>query len=215
MSNRFPIRTGVLTAALLLPLGIAGCSSAKHSSAMTGSGSSAMASSSMSASGSPAAMAPFGSACSAVPSSGPGSFDGMSTAPVATAASSNPVLKTLVAAVKAAGLVDALNSQKAITVFAPADSAFAKIPPATLNKLLADPKGPLTKILTYHVIGQRLSPEQLAGTHKTLNGADVTVAGSGQNLTVGSGKANVICGDVQTANATVYILDSVLMPPSA
>lgn len=221
MSNRFPVRTGVLTAALLLPLSVAGCSSAKHSSAMAGSessavpSSSAMASSSISASGSPSAMAPFGAACSAVPSSGPGSFNGMSTAPVATAASSNPVLKTLVAAVKAAGLVDALNSQKAITVLAPADSAFAKIPPATLNKLLADPKGPLTKILTYHVIPQRLSPDQLAGTHKTLNGADVTVAGSGEDLTVGPAKANVICGDVQTANATVYILDSVLMPPSS
>jgi uncharacterized surface protein with fasciclin (FAS1) repeats len=158
---------------------------------------------------------PFGAACTQVPSSGAGSFDGMSTAPVATAASNNPVLSTLVKAVTAAGLGDTLNSQKAITVFAPANSAFAKIPAATLNKLLADPKGDLTKILTYHVVPERLTPDQLAGSHKTLQGAEVTVAGSGENFTVGTGKANVVCGNVQTSNATVYIIDSVLMPPAS
>ena len=84
------------------------------------------------------AMSDFGPACAAVPKTGAGSFTGMATAPVATAASANPVLSTLVTAVKKAGLVDTLNSAKAITVFAPANSAFAKIPSATLNKVLAD-----------------------------------------------------------------------------
>jgi uncharacterized surface protein with fasciclin (FAS1) repeats len=74
----------------------------------------------------------------------------MSTAPVATAASANPVLSTLVTAVTKAGLVDTLDSAPAITVFAPDNAAFAKIPAATLSKVLAD-KAELTKILTYHV----------------------------------------------------------------
>jgi uncharacterized surface protein with fasciclin (FAS1) repeats len=154
---------------------------------------------------------PFGPGCSAVPASGAGSFNGMATAPVATAASSNPVLSTLVTAVKAAGLVDTLNSAPAITVFAPSNDAFAKIPADTLNKVLAD-KATLTKILTGHVIAGKLSPDKLAGDHQTLGGNTVTVMGSGENFTVGKDNAKVICGNVTTANATVYIIDTVLMP---
>ena len=159
-------------------------------------------------------MTSFGAGCAAVPadSSDPGSFAGMAQDPVATAASNNPVLSTLVTAVKQAGLVDSLNTAPALTVFAPTNDAFAKIPAADLKKVLADKKQ-LTSILTYHVVGGKLSPEQVAGTHKTLNGAEVTVAGSGEDFKVG-GTASVICGNVQTANATVYIIDSVLMPKS-
>ena len=151
----------------------------------------------------------FGSACSAVPTSGPGSFQGMANDPVATAASHNPVLSTLVTAVSKAGLVDTLNSAKDITVFAPYNGAFAKIPSATLNKILAD-KPTLTKLLTHHVIGQKITPAELAsGSFKSLAGDMVTTTGSGQNFTV-DGIAKVICGNVQTANATVYIIDTVL-----
>lgn len=156
---------------------------------------------------------PFGSACSAVPASGAGSFSGMATAPVATAASNNPVLSTLVTAVTAAGLGDTLNSAAGITVFAPDNDAFKAMDQATLTKAMADPKGLLTTVLEYHVIGQRLSPDQLAGTHKSLQGGDVTVTGSGTSFTV-NGKAMVVCGNVQTANATVYIIDGVLLPPA-
>ena len=78
--------------------------------------------------------------------------------------------------------------------------------------MLAD-KATLTKILTYHVVAGKLAPDQLAGTHKTLEGDDLTVAGSGTDFTV-NGNASVVCGNVQTANATVYIIDSVLMPKS-
>jgi uncharacterized surface protein with fasciclin (FAS1) repeats len=156
----------------------------------------------------------FGAGCAAVPTdaSNPGSFDAMSKVPVATAASGNPLLSTLVSAVTQAGLADSLNSAQGITVFAPANSAFAKIPSADLAKVLAD-KATLTKILTYHVVPQQLSPDQLAGSHKTLEGASLTVTGSGTNFTV-DGSAAVVCGNVQTANATVYIIDSVLMPAS-
>jgi uncharacterized surface protein with fasciclin (FAS1) repeats len=152
----------------------------------------------------------FGPGCSSIPSSGAGSFNGMATAPVASAASANPLLKTLVAAVTKAGLVDTLNSAQGITVFAPTDDAFGKIPKKDLNAVLAD-KATLTKILTYHVVPGQLSPDQLAGTHKTLEGDQLKVTGSGEDFTVGDG-AKVLCGNIPTANATVYVIDSVLMP---
>ena len=156
----------------------------------------------------------FGAGCAAVPTdaSNPGSFAAMAKVPVATAASGNPVLSTLVTAVKKANLVDSLNSAQGITVFAPANSAFEKIPSNTLDGVLAD-NDQLTKVLTYHVVAGRLSPDQLAGTHKTLEGQDLTVAGSGTDFTV-NGNSSVVCGNVQTENATVYIVDSVLMPKS-
>jgi uncharacterized surface protein with fasciclin (FAS1) repeats len=159
---------------------------------------------------------PFGSACSAIPKTGAGSFNGMATDPVATAASNNPVLSTLVTAVKKAGLVDTLNGQQAITVFAPYNGAFAKIDKATLNKVLAD-KATLTKILTFHVVAGKIAPDQLPGTHKTLEGSSIVVKGSAPDLTVGpkGTEAHVICGNVQTANATVYVIDSVMMPPAS
>ena len=171
-----------------------------------------MASAMPSSSGS-ATTTDFGSGCASVPKSGAGSFSGMSTAPVATAASANPVLSTLVTAVKQAGLVDTLNSAKDITVFAPANSAFAKIPAATLKSVLAN-KAELTKILTYHVASGRYTPAMLATGKpiKTLEGGTVSPAGSGTNFTVNG--AHVVCGNVQTANATVYIIDTVMMPKS-
>jgi uncharacterized surface protein with fasciclin (FAS1) repeats len=148
-----------------------------------------------------------------VPATGAGSFTGMSTAPVATAASANPLLSTLVTAVKKANLVDTLNSAKGITVFAPENSAFAAIPSATLTKVLAD-KAELTKILTYHVVGGKVTTGDFSmGTkEKTLEGAKVTLGKMGSTYTVNGAK--VVCGDVTTANATVYIIGSVLMPKS-
>jgi uncharacterized surface protein with fasciclin (FAS1) repeats len=213
---------GISVTAAGLAVGVAACSSGSSgtsaasspsakSSAMPSS-SSSMASAMPSSSGKTTSM-DFGSGCASVPKSGAGSFSGMSTAPVATAASANPVLSTLVTAVKKAGLVDTLNSAKGITVFAPANSAFAKIPPATLNKVLAS-KAELTKILTYHVASGRLSPADLSTGKpvKTLEGGTVTPAGSGTSFTVNGAK--VVCGNVQTANATVYIIDTVMMPKS-
>ncbi|WP_246646322.1 fasciclin domain-containing protein [Nonomuraea ceibae] len=169
------------------------------------------ASPSVSPSASPsAAAAPFGPACSAVPASGEGSFTGMADDPVATAASNNPVLSTLVTAVQKAGLADTLNAADGVTVFAPTDDAFAKIPKKTLDKVLAD-KEALTGILTYHVVQGRQTPADLAnGTFTTLQGGKVTTSGSGEDYRVGDAK--VVCGDVPTRNATVYIIDTVLMP---
>ena len=160
----------------------------------------------------------FGPGCAAVPADGPGSFAGMSTAAVATAASANPVLSTLVQAVTAANLVDTLNTTQDITVLAPANPAFEAIPQDALAGVLAD-NAQLTAILTHHVIPGRLTPEELAGEHATVAGDMVTIEGSGEDFTiagdqtvVGTTPASVICGNVQTANATVYIIDQVLKP---
>ncbi|MFG2497161.1 fasciclin domain-containing protein [Streptomyces sp. NPDC048441] len=154
----------------------------------------------------------FGPACSSVPKEGAGSLDGMAEDPVATAASNNPELSTLVTAVKKAGLVDTLNNAKDVTVFAPSNDAFKKIPKADLDKVLAD-KDQLTKILTYHVVGEKIAPSQLSmGSFKTLEGSKLTTDGSHESYKVND-TANIVCGNIQTANATVHIIDSVLMPP--
>lgn len=162
-----------------------------------------------------AAAGPFGPGCASVPATGDGSFEGMATAPVATAASANPLLSTLVSAVQAADLVDTLNSAEGITVFAPSNDAFAKVPAADLQALLAD-KEMLTQVLTYHVVGQPIAPEELgtAGPFTSLQGAPIEVSGSGEEFVVNE-DSNVVCGGVKTANANVYIVDSVLMPPAA
>ncbi|GGR18103.1 lipoprotein [Streptomyces roseolus] len=154
---------------------------------------------------------PFGPGCADVPEEGPGSFAAMAEQPVATAASENPALSTLTTAVKRAGLVDTLNNAKDITVFAPTNDAFAKIPKADLDEVLAD-KAKLTEILTYHVVGQKLTPEQMEnGTFETLQKSTLTTKGSGEEFTVND-SSKVVCGDVKTANATVHVVDTVLMP---
>jgi uncharacterized surface protein with fasciclin (FAS1) repeats len=226
-SNSRFARIAALSAAIAFPLTLAACGGgatadpgAAPSSAASSMASPSMSSSmspSMSASASPSAsMAsePFGAGCASVPKSGKGSFDGMSQDPVATAASNNPALSTLVTAVKAAGLVDTLNNAEALTVFAPANSAFTKMDQATLKKALGDPKGLLTNVLTAHVVAGKLSPTDVAGTHQSLNkDQKITVTGSGESFKV-NGQASVVCGNVQTANATVYIIDGVLLPKS-
>ena len=146
---------------------------------------------------------------------GAGSVAGMAQDPVAVAASNNPLLKTLVQAVSGklnpkVNLVDTLNGGE-FTVFAPVDAAFAKIPAATINTLKTD-SALLTKILTYHVVAGQLSPDQIVGEQATVEKGMVDVTGSGNSLKVNG--ANVICGGVHTANATVYLIDSVLMPKS-
>lgn len=144
---------------------------------------------------------------------GAGSVAGMALDPVAVAASNNPILTTLTAAVSGklnpkVDLVDTLNGAE-FTVFAPVDDAFAKIDAATINTLKTD-DALLSKILTYHVVPGQITPDKIAGTHATVQGGSVTVTGSGDALKVDG--ANVICGGVQTKNATVYLVDTVLMP---
>lgn len=198
---------GIAAVALTLSLGLAACSDdGDDTQASDSSSSSAMGDTDAT---NDAGAQVFGDACSAVPADGKGSFNGMVTDPVGTAASNNPLLGTLVAAATQADLVNTLNSAEALTVFAPTDDAFAKIPEKDLNAVLAD-KATLTKILLHHVIGEQLDPEAVVGEHDTLNKDSVTVEGDTDGMTVEG--ANVLCGNIPTANATVYVIDSVLMP---
>ncbi|MEV0201988.1 fasciclin domain-containing protein [Nonomuraea sp. NPDC050691] len=150
---------------------------------------------------------PFGPGC---PASGQENAAAIADRPVVTAASQVPELSTLVAAIKQAGLTDKLNTAQDITVFAPTDQAFAAVPKDTLAKVLAD-KQALTKILTYHVAEGRPSPGDLADARlTTLEGGTVQVKGAGEDYTVN--QAKVLCGNVPTSNASVCVIDEVLMP---
>ena len=138
----------------------------------------------------------------------------MAQDPVATAASNNPMLSTLTAALSGklnpqVNLVDTLNSGQ-YTVFAPTNAAFDKLPAATIDDSRRTPQM-LKSILTYHVVHGQESPTKVDGSHKTLQGADVNVTGMGNDLKVND--AGLVCGGVHTANATVYMIDTVLMPP--
>ena len=146
---------------------------------------------------------------------GKGSVEGMAQDPVAVAASNNPILKTLTATVSGefnpkVNLVDTLNGDE-FTVFAPVDDAFAKLPKKALTDLAKPANADtLTTVLTYHVIPGQMTPDEVTGKQKTVQGGTVKVTGSGDNLKVNG--TSVICGGVQTANATVYLIDEVLMP---
>ncbi|MFI5761659.1 fasciclin domain-containing protein [Streptomyces sp. NPDC051563] len=212
---RFRRTALAVAAAAVLPFALSACSDSGSDSASGSSADKSSEAPAASQAATPDASAamdkPFGPACAGVPADGAGSFDGMAKDPVATAASNNPALSTLVTAVKKAGLVDTLNNAQGITVFAPTNDAFAKIPKADLDKVLAD-KATLTKILTYHVVGQSLTPKQLeSGSFDTLEKTKLTTSGSGETYKVND-TSNVVCGNVKTANANVYIVDTVLMP---
>jgi uncharacterized surface protein with fasciclin (FAS1) repeats len=206
----------LIAVASSLVVALSACSSddANGSSASSTAGSSASGSGGGTA---PAADAPFGAGCAAVPADGPGSFAAMAAAPVATAAAGNPALSALMQAMTTANLVDSLNATPELTVLAPANPAFEAVPPDTRQALTGD-NAQLTALLLHHVIQGRLTPDRLAGTHTTLNNDEVTIAGSGSSFTIaGEGTvvgtaASVICGNVPTANATVYVIDQVLKP---
>ena len=224
MNSKFSAALGLIAIATV---GLTACSTGGGGSesmapSSSAASSSAAAAPSSSAMASESAMDPaanlVGSGCAAyakaVPS-GEGSVAGMAKDPVAVAASNNPLLKTLTAAVSGklnpkVDLVDTLNGGE-FTVFAPVDEAFAAIPEKDLNAVVAD-ADTLSSVLTYHVIPGQIAPSDIAGSHKTVEGQEVKVTGSGDKLMVNG--ASVICGGVQTANATVYLVDTVLMPPA-
>ncbi|MFB7914462.1 fasciclin domain-containing protein [Streptomyces sp. NPDC056061] len=162
------------------------------------------------ASGTPS---PFGPGCSSLPKNGKGSIDAMSKERVARAAATNPQLTKLALALKDAGLTTKLDDAKHITVFAPTNAAFDKVPKTELAALLKD-KAKLKKVLTYHVVDKTVTSSQLPnGSFKTMEGSMLKTSGSGESFKVND-KANIVCGDIRTANATVYLVDTVLMPPS-
>ena len=148
-----------------------------------------------------------------------GSPQGMVDDPVGTAASNNPLLSTLADTVVAAKLVDTLNDpNKQYTVFAPANTAFEELEassPGITDTLLAEPEGQLTTVLTYHLIPQRYDAQGLveAGSVMSVQGGMVEITGFPDAPLVNGNQ--VLCGNIPTANATVFVIDSVLMPPAA
>ena len=149
---------------------------------------------------------------------GPGSVAGMAQDPVAVAASNNPLLTTLTKAVSGqlnpeVNLVDTLNGDGPFTIFAPTNDAFAALPADQLDAVLAD-TDLLTSILTYHVVaGDQLGAADLleAGTVTTVNGGELTITQGTDGELLVNGVASV-CMDVPTANATVHLLEGVLLP---
>lgn len=204
-------RLGLVTGLVLVAVLGAAC---KSSSTTTGGSTPGSANSG----GNTAASQPFGSDCGMVPSSGTGSFSGMMHDPVATAASHNPLLSTLAHDVQAAGLTNTLDTAQGITVFAPDDEAFkaaAHADPKGMKDMMmhpSDPSGPLVKTLTYHVVQGQLAEDQLVGQHTTLEGGTIHITDSGGMHFTVNGSANIICGNIHTSNATVYIIDHVLHP---
>lgn len=140
-------------------------------------------------------------------------------------AANSPIHTTLVAAVKAAGLVDTLNSPGPFTVFAPTNDAFAKLPAGTVDTLVKpENKDTLTKILTYHVVPGKVSSKQLAlmikrghgkATLKTVQGEDLTASMSGKKIILTDAKggtSTITTADVFQSNGVIHVIDTVLMP---
>src|ERR1700756_1671058 len=214
-------KTFAVSLAAVAAVGFSACSSNKSESAQQTSASPAT-STAAPASPSAAMAGPssdlIGGGCAdyaALHPNGPASVTGMAQDPVATAASNNPLLSTLTAALSGklnpnVNLVDTLNSGQ-YTVFAPTNAAFDKLPASTIDELKTN-SDMLKSILTYHVVKGQESPNTVDGAHKTLQGADVKVTGQGDGLKVDD--AGLVCGGVHTANATVYMIDTVLTPPS-
>lgn len=153
---------------------------------------------------------PVGAGCADIPT------DGATDAGVATAAAGFPDLSTFVSALDEAGLGAALDLEGPFTVFVPNNAAFEKIPQNVLDSIIAD-AALLNSILVYHVVsGDALAPADLvaAGTAETAHGAALTIAQEGEAIVINGGEATVVCGGIPVANGFVYVIDSVLQPPS-
>ncbi|MFF9376656.1 fasciclin domain-containing protein [Streptomyces griseoluteus] len=157
---------------------------------------------------SPSPSGTFGPGCSALSQKADTAKD-----KVVDAAAAYPQLSQLVSAAVRAHLTDTLNDKSAVTVFAPNNDAFKKVTTSQLSSLLNN-EGQLKKVLTYHVVDKQITPDQLSnGSFTTVEGGKLTTSGSGTDFKV-NGKANIVCGNIKAANATIYVVDSVLQPPS-
>ncbi|MFH8801036.1 fasciclin domain-containing protein [Streptomyces sp. NPDC017936] len=187
------MRTARATGAVLvtIPLVLGGLASQSHAQAP-----------------SPSPSGTFGSGCSGLSQKASTAKD-----KVVEAAAAHPQLSQLVSAAVRAKLGSTLDGKPGITLFAPNNQAFQKITVSQLSSLLSN-EGQLKKVLTYHVVDQQITPNQLPkGSFKTVEGSKLTTSGSGSNFKV-NGKANIVCGNIKAANATIYVIDAVLQPPS-
>lgn len=132
-------------------------------------------------------------------------------------AAGDTTFETLAAAVTAAGLATTLADTAArLTVFAPTDAAFAKLPAGTVAELLKDPTGALKDILLYHVVGAKVESPTVVTLSKatTVNGADVTIEVRGGKVYL-NGTTMVTVADIQASNGVIHVIDAVLLPPAA
>jgi uncharacterized surface protein with fasciclin (FAS1) repeats len=156
----------------------------------------------------------FGPACADLPSdpADPGSMIAMTREPVGTAMSSVSMVRTFGRALRTTGLAKTLDEADAATVFAPTEEAFGKLPKARLDALTAD-RTALRDLVARHVVPDRrvTTRELTSGPLTTMQKGTVDVTGGGEDFTVG-GSAHIVCGSVQTSNATVYFIDTLLLP---
>ena len=153
----------------------------------------------------------IGTDCGMIPAAGMGSMHAMAMDPVVTAASHNPLITTLAAEIMKADLTATLNTAKSITVFAPDNQAFKNL--TAHDMAMMSGMTELAKVLKYHVVTGRITPAELAHgmTLTTVEGSQLKTSRMGSVYEVNN--ANVTCGNLHTANATVYIINTVLMPP--
>ncbi|MFJ9817703.1 fasciclin domain-containing protein [Streptomyces sp. NPDC101151] len=187
------MRTAKATAAavVVIPLALGGLASPSHAQ-----------------DASPSPSGTFGPGCSGLAQKAQTAKD-----KVVEAAAAYPQLSQLVSAMVRAKLNDTLDGKPNITVFAPNQQAFQKVTASQIASLLSN-QGQLKKTLTYHVVDKQITPEELSnGSFTTVEGSKLTTSGSGTDFKV-NGKANIVCGNIKAANATIYVIDTILQPPS-
>jgi len=146
-----------------------------------------------------------------IPAQGNGGAGSMSKEQAINAAASNPQLSVFLAAIRTAGLDKTLNSRRSYTLVIPANSAFAGLSKTQIVHL--HNSGDLTRVVKYHALKTQISPQQFAAGARplTLQGKPVTLSKTGSAYKVNG--ATVLCGNIKTSNATVYIVNKVLLPP--
>jgi len=156
-------------------------------------------------------VARVGANCGMIPAKGKGSIGSLSSEQVIKAASTNPQLSVFTTVVRTARLDKTLNSRPSYTLIIPANSAFAALSKSQVARL-RNPAD-LSRIVKYHALKARVSPQQFAagGRPATLQGKPLTLSKSGSAYTVNG--ATVLCGNIRTRNATIYIVNKVLLPP--
>jgi len=195
--------------ACALAVAAAACGSSPTAAPAASSSSSSRAAASPSASMTEPA-ATIGTDCGMIPAAGMGSIHALAMDPVVTAASHNPLITTLAAEIRKAGLAATLNAAKSITVFAPDNAAFRKLTEHDMTMMSGTAE--LARTLKYHIARGRITPAELASgmTVTTLEGGQLKTSKMGSTYEVNS--AAITCGNLHTANATIYIIDTVLMP---